>query len=511
MGTFQEGYEYFSKSVGALKAGFGGKAYVDSINAEIEKLTKDLNHMEGYKTAIDKLKGDAAEFWHGGTFNIDAAVKGSKNRAIVDRSHGLASPDVRLASGEQFGSKYDATAKKTAIEQAKSFFERYKKYEGDCKRNGITPPSYEEYLRKNGIDPNSVTPYDPIYAGQYRLVATDQFKEIEKYLKEKIATEQAIRPEQAKRYQDALKMLKDKLEDVDGNKSIPLKKQEAEELARLAKEGNFDPADWGLTTETLVNWDYIKTQSIQAGLSAAAITVALKTAPEIIKGIRYLIETGEVDPEQLKKIGLTALSSSAEGFLRGMVSASITIACKAGLWGEALKAVSPTMVGGIVVFALDAAKGGFEVLVNKKDSQQFKEEMAEEAFSTIGAAVAGATFSTIIPGIGYVVGSLIGSMLGSYTYHIVTKTTAADMTVSYFRHQAQLFEQYAAKLFAIDLDAFQDTTATYSSVVDQVCAAKDEKELNTVLKEVYRTLDLAFPWQGDFDTFMNGNGHLVFE
>ena len=511
MGTFQEGYEYFSKSVGAFKAGFGGKTYVDSINAEIEKLTKDLNYMKGYKTAIDKLKGDAAEFWHGGTFNIDAAVKGSKNRAIVDRSHGLASPDIRLASGEQFGSKYDATAKKTAIEQAKSFFERYKKYESDCKRSGITPPSYNEYLRKNGIDPDSVTPYDPIYAGQYRLVATEQFKEIEKYLKEKIATEQAIRPEQAKRYQDTLIMLKDKLEDAGGNKSIPLKKQEAEELARLAKEGNFDPTDWGLTTETLVNWDYIKTQSIQAGLSAAAITVALKTAPEIVKGIRHLIETGEVDPEHLKKIGLSALSGSAEGFLRGMVSASITIACKAGLFGGALKSVSPTMVGGIVVFALDSVKGSILVLAGKKEGQEFKQEIAEEAFSTVGAAVAGATLNTIIPGVGYLVGALIGSMLGSYSYHIVTKTTTADQIVSYFRQQAKLYEQYAAKLFQIDLEAFQKITTTYTEVIEKICSAKNESELNHMLRKAYEILDLGFPWHGDFDTFMQGGDHLVFE
>ena len=44
-------------------------------------------------------------------------------------------------------------------------------------------------------------------------------------------------------------------------------------------------------------------QALKAGLNAATISIVLRTAPEIINAIKYLIENGEVDEEQFKKIG----------------------------------------------------------------------------------------------------------------------------------------------------------------------------------------------------------------
>lgn len=48
-------------------------------------------------------------------------------------------------------------------------------------------------------------------------------------------------------------------------------------------------------------------QALKAGLNAATISIVLRTAPEIINAIKYLIENGEVDEEQFKKIGFAAL------------------------------------------------------------------------------------------------------------------------------------------------------------------------------------------------------------
>lgn len=62
-------------------------------------------------------------------------------------------------------------------------------------------------------------------------------------------------------------------------------------------------------------------QALKAGLNAATISIVLRTAPEIINAIKYLIENGEVDEEQFKKIGFAALRGGSEGFVRGTVSA----------------------------------------------------------------------------------------------------------------------------------------------------------------------------------------------
>ena len=514
MSTFQEGYDFFAKGVGAANAALRGESYVQSLEREISQLAKNLHgEFNGTNVIVDKAKGFAAEHWHADTYNINAVLNGSTNRALVDTLNRgqLGSPDIIPTANNTAlgvaGVKYFDDGMKSAKEQAKSLFERYKQYEAQAKSAGRTPVSFEEYQQKAP----GMGLYDPLYGGQTRIIPKEQLEQATEYLKKKIAKESINRPEQAQRYQDTLNLLQDRLRDSDGVESIPLSKADAEKIARAAKEGKFDPKEFGLSPDKLITSDYIRTQAIQAGLSAAALTMALKTAPEIVKGIRHLIQTGEIDPEQLKKTGVTALSSGAEGYLRGMISAAVTISCKAGIWGQTLTSVSPFAVSGIVVFALDAIKGVFAVAIDKKDSQQFKKEIAEEAFSAVGAAVGGATLNTVIPGVGYMVGALLGSTLGSYAYHVATKTTTVDNEVAYFKEQALFFAEYLSKLLKLDLSAFKKITSAYGAVVDNVCTAKNDAELNAALKDAYVKVNIVLPWQGDFDTFMQDKTqHLVF-
>lgn len=510
MSSFQEGYRYFSKNLGAVGASVQGSNYIQGVEQEISKLQQAMDReLGGKQTGIDQAKGFAAEQWHAGTFNINAALRGSSNRVRVanDIRGQLGSPDIVGAAGDA-GLKYYGSAKDSAKQQAMSLWERYKKYADDANREGRIPEPYEEYRKKLPL----LNDADPIYGGQVRIIPTEQLKQAEIFLKNKIAKEQMSRPEEVKRYQDALKLLQDRLKDNKGNESIPLSSDDAKKIAKVAEEGKFDPKEFGISTKDLMSREYIQAQSMQAGLSAAAITVALRTAPEIIKLIHQLIEKGEVDAEQLKETGIVALSSSAEGFIRGALSAAITISCKSGLWGEVLVSVSPVAVGGIVVFAVDAIKGGFSVFAGKKDARQYQREIAEEAFSATGAMLAGGVLNTFVPGIGYMVGSLIGSMMGSYVYKFATNTTTVDRIVESFREQAKMFEEYAAKLFMVDLSAFQKTTWTYSSIMERVCSARNENELNKVLHSAYEILGISLPWKGEFDAFMQDKTqHLVFE
>lgn len=514
MNFFEEGYRFFTKCVGSTNAAVQGGTYVQSVEKEISALGQRLNaELFGSNRGIQYDKGFVAEYWHEGTYNANAALRGFTDRAkvAVGERNVLGSPDIIKASGNSTlpdaGVKFYRNGEASAKAQAVSLFQRYSEYASKAKSQGRTPMSFDEYSRKAP----ALDKFDPLYGGQVRIIPKEQMEDAIRYLKRQIQTESVRRPEQAKRYQETLNLLQDRLRDSNGTESVPLSEKDARAIAQAAKEGKFDPRQFGISTDQLINTDYIRAQAIKAGFSAAAITVALKTAPEIIKGIRHLIQTGEIDREQLKKTGLTALSSGAEGFLRGMVSSAVTIACKSGIWGQALTSVSPYAVGGIVVFAFDALKGGFSVAFGKKDSQKVREELSEEAFSAVGAVALGSALNTLIPVVGYMAGSLLGSTLGSYTYHVVTGTTPTDQMVAYFREQAKFYEAYAAKLLKIDLAAFKKVTSRYIAVVGVVCASGNAQELNASLRLAYAELRISLPWQGDFDQFMGDKtAHLVF-
>ena len=98
---------------------------------------------------------------------------------------------------------------------------------------------------------------DPIYSGQIRVIPKDQLVEATEWLNRKIIEEGSKRPELVERYKETLKMLRDKIEDGKGTESVALTKEQAEELARLAKEGKVteqDLKDLGISTEDLIKY-----------------------------------------------------------------------------------------------------------------------------------------------------------------------------------------------------------------------------------------------------------------
>lgn len=195
-------------------------------------------------------------------------------------------------------------------------------------------------------------------------------------------------------------------------------------MAKIAKESGFDPAEWGLTTEELMEFEYIMNQAFKAGLSAALVSVVLKVAPEICGIICKLMKEGEVDAEQLKRLGFAALSGGAEGFIRGTVAATVTTACKAGLMGETLKTLNPGIMGAITAIAMNTIQNACLLAVGKISKHDFACKCAEDLVITAcsggvgmaGAAAATALFSPAAAVFGYIVGSFVGSVIGSFVY-----------------------------------------------------------------------------------------------
>lgn len=457
---FREGYDYFQKNAGSAAGAFAGYDYVDAIQTEVEELVKNLNQFNGFDTAAKQLKGDVAEYWHSGTFNVNAAVKGSSNRSFVDRSHDLGSTDVSTNWGDKIGLKYYSNAKESAKQQAKSVFEKYKEYQSNNGKDTL-----DEYLSKRGYSSDSVI-NDPLYNGQVRLIPRDQLEEATNWLKRRISEEAQTRPDQVKRYQDTLDLLSDRIRDNNGSESIPLSKDEAENLARIAKEGNINAEELGLTTEELIKVEYILKQAFKAGLTAATISCVLKTAPEVIKAISYLVQTGEIDEDSFKKIGAAAVAGAGEGFVKGTIAAALTSCCKSGLLGNAAKDINPSVIGALTVIAFDTIINACEVAHGNKTRYMLSNELVKELYVSAWSLGLGTVSQGFIeiPVLGFMLGSFIGSAIGSFTYAVGDKVFMSfciDTGFTMFGLVEQNYELPADVLKDIGIDVFEYETFTH--------------------------------------------------
>ncbi|WP_049547181.1 hypothetical protein [Streptococcus mitis] len=413
MEAFKEGYEFFEKNAGNFAGHTAGVHYLDSVESEIKKLVNNLNEFEYNGARIDTLKGDVAEFWHAGTFNINAAINSSKNRVQVDRSHDFGSADITgINFDAEFGLKYYKDGTASAIQQSKSILNRFSEYKSQGGKDSL-----DLYLEKRGYSADTVLS-DPVYSGQYRVIPSDQLEEAIMFLKRKIQEESSKRTDQVHRYEETLKLLSDKVKDNEGNESITLSEQEARELATLSKEGGVNPEDLHLTTEELIKYTNILRHAYKAGLTAATISMALRVAPEVLNAIAYLVKNGEIEEGQFKKIGFSALTGAGEGFVRGTVSAAITASCKAGLCGNAMKSIDPSVVGAVTVLVMNSMKTSYQVTTGNMSRAEMVNELIKDMFLTTCALSMGSVSQSLIeiPVFGYMIGSFVGSIAGSVIY-----------------------------------------------------------------------------------------------
>lgn len=412
--SFKKGYKSFVDIAGGQIGAYEGSEYVSRINESIDVFNKDINAFKGYQTDAGKLKGDIAEFYHADTFNINAAIKDSSFKVKVDRSHDYASVDVKTNFADEYGLKYCGDASKSANAQAISHFQRFKEYQYSSGREELT---FEQFLSEKNISSSEVLSSDPIYSGQIRLIPKDQLKEAIEYLKWKIAKESLTRPEQVTRYQDTLNNITSKIEAPDGTSSVELSKEEAEDIARIAKLGKYDARTQGFTTEDLVQIQDVIRKGVKAGETAAIITLVLKVAPELYKCLDKLMSNGNLNEEDLKNLGFAALSGASEGFIRGFVAAAITIECESGAFGTALKSTSPSLIGALTVIMMNTMKDSFLVVKGVMSRYEMSANLSRNIFVSSFALGLGSLTQLLIPiPFAYLLGNLVGSFVGSFAF-----------------------------------------------------------------------------------------------
>jgi len=216
----------------------------------------------------------------------------------------------------------------------------------------------------------------------------------------------------------------------------------------------------------LIEFDFIAQQAFKAGLTAALISIALKVGPQICGMICRLIKDGEIEAEDFKNLGFAALSGGAEGFIRGTFAAAITVSCKAGLLGTALKSANPSMIGAVVAITMNCVQNSYLLAFGKINSHEYANRNVQDlvvascsvGLGVAGGALASAIFTPAAAVFGYMLGSFVGSVVGTFVYKGVYSCVVAfciDSGCTFFGLVEQNYEIPPDVLKSMDLEVFE--------------------------------------------------------
>ena len=89
---------------------------------------------------------------------------------------------------------------------------------------------------------------------------------------------------------------------------------------------------------------------------------------------------------------------------------------------------------------------------------------------------------------------------------------ALQMNIDAFKRVNEALLLYLRELKKIDIEQFKEETEKYNTAIGIFSLAKSERDLNTMLMNIYEEIGISMPWQGEFNEFMSdSDNHLVFE
>lgn len=378
----EQGWAFAASLAGAdmgAHAASTGVEYIQSLQKVIKELEDSINYHAYRGQDIAHFQGYVQEAWHAGSFNYNAALNGSSDVARTLGSNEKWSVDIKLDSGKSYSAKSMATPEKSGIAQA----------------------AFDVETGKAG------------YHDQGRLVPTDHLDKAQEEVLKRAGKNSLTRPDVAAAYSEAGSELTDRLRNDEGIESIPARRDQLEEMAKKGKAQEFSAADYGLSA---FHADYILKEALKAGYTTAAITVAMQLAPDIYKAIDYLIKTGELNLDQLRRTGEKAITAGAEGFLRGSIACTLKMMCDTGVFGETFQGINATMLGSVVAIVLQTVKNSILVAAGKMSASQMGAAFADSVVITggyvLGAQIGGIVGQALgfeLPVVGYLIGSLVGT------------------------------------------------------------------------------------------------------
>lgn len=376
-----KGWKAGSRFVGPDASSMMGASYIDSVNSAIDAFENAINNCNKTTQTDPSLRGFLFEEWSAGTFNVDAVASGSKDWAHVPKSTSYNSPDIVLESGKVYSAKARNSGYSSAIHQT--------------------------------VDTDTG---ELMYQGMERLVPSDQLDAAIETAKRRAWKTRLKNPELSDAFKETQEKLTDRVVNSEGVQSRPITREELDEIVQERKSGTSKASDHGITTTSAVDLKYMMGQANRAGLTSAAITVALQIAPELVSLVGQLLKTGEVDAHSIRQLGLDAISASGKGYIRGAVSSAIYIECAKGAFGEALKNINPALLGLVTTLVVDTCWNAIKVAQGKMTPLEMGDAFANAAvagfFYLAGAKLGGMIGQAIgfqVPVIGFVVGSLVGA------------------------------------------------------------------------------------------------------
>jgi hypothetical protein len=379
MTDFADAYYRASKDFSGVPGALESASFVNEVQVSIDEALKALKKEAECraKVGVNYVKGFIAEVWHAETLKVSAAAKGNDDIWATAVRNNKTGKDIAYGNS--------ATASHAELKYYKTA---------------------EDTARQLG---------NPAYSNSQKIVPSDQLDGVIAESHKQSIRNQETRSEVATAYQDTADTVSDRIE-VDGITSKPLTEKDGKSIALDFKsDGEIDPDAYGLNTESFIEWSDIFRESGSAALNAVAFSAALTAAPHVYRIVAQYIQSGQLDARLIREgASQVFLSSSAAG-LRGGLAAVITGSCKAGLMGQSLKGVSPTVIGMATAMALNSIENSWRYAQGQISGKELAFNSSRDAVALImggGGAVLGQTMIPV-PVLGALLGNLVGSTLGA--------------------------------------------------------------------------------------------------
>lgn len=416
---FKDGWDAAIDWMGSAYTAAITSEYIQNVGNAINDFKVDMNSAYGSARSVAQEAGFAAEKWMADTFNIDAAARGSSNKANVVGSHDLGSVDVTTNYGEDASVKYYHSANGSARAQAETLIKAYTDYA----RRAKNPMSLQEYMDSHGYDYETQSKLLPLYDGQTRIIPTDQIEEATAYLQGRIKKLSTIEGAEAEQltatYRQTLDNLKDRLIAPDGTSSKQVTYEEMQAVAELSQNGEFSPEDFGFTVSQVITPKYVLKLAAGTGLEVGLLKTVFTIGPDVFSIISEAVKSGDLDEAKLQDTGVAGAIAMSQGFVEGSVCRVVVTACQEGLFGEALKSASPNVVGALVVLTIDAAIYGYSLATGEITAEDYGNLMADHILFTALAIPVTTAILTVLPAtkLFMLAGCIAGGMVacGGYT------------------------------------------------------------------------------------------------
>jgi len=373
MSSFRRDYRNAIDNFGGGVTGQQVDAYGTRVEDAIEDVIRQMKNLADNQKDIHYAKGDVAEAWHAGTFNVDAARRGVDTSAVTPRDASPIDVSMHGTSMENAQLKYYRTPEDTA--------------------KAISHPKYADLDQK--------------------VVPADQLDEVKNAAARLASKNAQTRPEMSESYAHTARSADDRLR-LDGTESRPLSERDARDAVKeLRSEGDLDREGFGLTPPQVIQWQDILRESTTAAARAAIISAALQSAPYLVAVAKKAWETGEISAKDFAPLAQALPATLLRSGVAGGLSAAIVGSARAGALGSALQQVDPTFVAAGVTLAISAFETSIKAARGDITWPAAAKTISEDAIvlaSAMGGAALGQALIPI-PMLGALVGNIVGAVV----------------------------------------------------------------------------------------------------